>query len=287
MWSPWQKESFSEMSQLSRFRKADLKTYLDRQFLFRLLIWHMAGGAIIGIFVLFPVNEFVYYHEHSPEAESARSFVFGQLGEGLKGQAPQKTIFYGVVGAMLGVIVSLFNRVLFERTQRINRLMAELEKDLNAIIAKGEHNTLEFKSSLRWDLRQDKLNRALENSVLKTLAGYMNAEGGTLLIGVADDGQVLGLENDYQSLKKKDRDGFEQAIMGAISARMGTDLCTLVQAVFHSMEGKDVCRLITSPAPRPVYVTQDNETRFYLRTGPGTRELNIQEAIEYISNRWS
>jgi predicted HTH transcriptional regulator len=191
------------------------------------------------------------------------------------------------VGALLGVLVALFNRSLFERTQRINRLMAELEKDLNAIIAKGEHNTLEFKSSLRWDLRQDKLNKSLENSVLKTLAGYMNAEGGTLLIGVADDGEVLGLERDYQSLKKKDRDGFEQAIMGAISARIGTDLCTLVQAVFHSMEGRDVCRLIISPAPRPVYVSQDNETRFYLRTGPGTRELNIQEAIEYISSRWS
>lgn len=274
------------MSRLAKFKRTDLTAYLDRRFLLRLLIWHVTGGALIGVFVLFPVNEFVYFHEHSPEAESARSFVFGQLGDALRGLAPQKTAFYAIVGAVLGAIVAIFNRSLFERTQRINRLTAELEKDLNAIIARGEHNTLEFKSSLRWDLRQDKLNRALENSVLKTLAGYMNSQGGTLLIGVADDGEVLGLESDYQTLKKKDRDGFEQAIMGAISARMGTDLCTLVQVVFHTVGGKDVCRLITSPSPRPVYVSQDKETRFYLRAGPGTRELNIQEAIEYITSRW-
>jgi hypothetical protein len=275
------------MAKPSSVQPVGLKRYLDRAFMLRLFVWHIAGGALIGVFVLFPVNEFVYFFEHGPDADSARSFVSGQISAAMRGEAPQKTAFYAVVGAVLGGLIALFNRVLIERNRRILRLTAELEKDLNTIIAKGEHATLEFKSSLRWDLRQDKLNKTLENSVLKTLAGYMNGRGGTLLIGVDDSGQVLGLENDYQTLKRKDRDGFQQALMGAISARLGTDVCALVQVVFHSMEGRDVCRLITSSASRPVYMMQENETRFYLRTGPGTRELNIQEAIEYISNRWS
>jgi predicted HTH transcriptional regulator len=126
----------------------------------------------------------------------------------------------------------------------------------------------------------------LEAVVLKTLAGFMNGDGGTLLIGVADDGRILGLANDYQSLKKQDRDGFAQAIMTAVASKLGTELCQLTQILFHSMEGKDICRVITAPSLRPVFLKQDVQTKFYLRTGNGTRELNIQEAMEFTAHRW-
>ena len=72
--------------------------------------------------------------------------------------------------------------------------------------------------------------------ILKTLAGYMNGNGGTLLIGVADDGAIVGLEKDYKTLKKQDRDGFEQALMTAVATKIGGDACHSVQIVFHSVE---------------------------------------------------
>jgi predicted HTH transcriptional regulator len=172
------------------------------------------------------------------------------------------------------------------RLERIEQLSAALGDDLHALIARGESVNLEFKSSFRWDVRENKVNRALEAVVLKTLAGYMNGNGGTLLIGVADDGSVTGLEHDYPTLKKPDRDGFEQLLMTAIATKLGGDACHEVQMVFHSLESKDVCRVMVAPAHRPVYVKDGDAPRLYVRTGVSTRELNVQEAINYTSARW-
>ena len=84
-----------------------------------------------------------------------------------------------------------------------------IESELHELINRGESNTLEFKSTLRYDLEQQKVNKDLAKVIPKTLAGFLNAEGGMLLIGVADNGQILGLENDISSLRKKNLDYFE------------------------------------------------------------------------------
>jgi hypothetical protein len=243
-------------------------------------------GALMGVLLLHPINEFVYYFEHEPDASSWRTFVLGQLLDSLTLKTPQKTLFYAIVGAVLGLLSSVFYRALQKRTQKIQQLYAALEQDIRALIDQGESESLEFKSSLRWDRKAEKLNKALEGSVIKTLAGYMNGEGGTLLIGVADDGQVAGLKEDYESLKKPNRDGFEQVILNAVAARMGTDACGFLQVVFHRIEENDVCRVIAAPARRPVYVKNAGQPKFYLRTGVSTRELNVQEAVDYIAQRW-
>jgi hypothetical protein len=240
----------------------------------------------MGVFVLHPINEFVYYHEHNTEDISGRKFVFDQLTSSIQGKTPIKTFFYALVGASLGLLTAALYYNADKRNRRILQLSTELEKSLAALIGQGEDSLLEYKSSFRWDFKQGKTNRSLETVIMKTLAGFFNADGGTLLIGVSDDGTVVGLEHDYKTLKKKDRDGFEQALMTAISKRLGTDMCAFVHVVFHTVEGKDVCRLIATGAPRPVYLGQDGDTKFYIRTGPSTRELNIQEAIDYIKNHW-
>jgi predicted HTH transcriptional regulator len=173
------------------------------------------------------------------------------------------------------------------RLVNIDHLKNELNKDLPSIIQQGEGSHLEFKSSLRWDMVETRVNRSLEGVVLKTLAGFLNSHiGGTLLIGVADDGEIIGLEKDYQTLKKPNQDGFEQTLMTAIATNLGTDLCQFVHVLFHVIDDKEVCRLIVSPAPRPVFIDQGNVPKFFVRTGGGTRDLNIQEALDYVHSRW-
>ncbi|MCK5662308.1 MAG: ATP-binding protein, partial [Thiotrichaceae bacterium] len=201
---------------------------------------------------------------------------------------PQKTLFLAQVGAFFGVIIAFIYEMLHRRLQRINRLSSELSVDLQSLIRQGEGPLLEFKSSFRWDLEQDRVNRILETVVLKTLAGYLNSStGGTLLIGVADNGIIIGLEKDYLSLKRQDQDGYEQALITAISAQLGADLCQFVKVLFHVVDGKHVCRLIILASPRPVFLNQGKTPKFYLRTGGGTRDLNIQEAVEFIAHRWN
>lgn len=244
-------------------------------------------GALAGVFLLYPINDFVYFHEHGVEEPFAGKYVLNQLKESLKGNTPDKTKFYAWVGIVLSLLLIWIYGILHRKFQRIELLTDELERDLRATIRQGEGPLLEFKSSFRWDMDQSRTNRSLEGVVLKTLAGYMNGHsGGTLLIGVDDNGKILGLENDYQSLKRKDQDGFEQAIMTAISTQLGADLCQNVKVLFHVVDKKEVCRLIVLPASRPVFLKQGSDPRFYLRTGGGTRDLNIQEATEFIANRW-
>ena len=61
---------------------------------------------------------------------------------------------------------------------------------------------MEYESTFRWDLRQAVVSKVMETAVLKMVAAFLNSrEGGTLLVGVADDGSVLGLESDYLTLR--------------------------------------------------------------------------------------
>ena len=244
-------------------------------------------GAVAGVFLLYPINDFVYFQEHGVDEPFASKYILNQLKEALKGNTPEKTKFYAWVGIVLSLFIVWIYSILHKKFQRIEQLSDELGRDLRGIILRGEGPLLEFKSSFRWDMEQSRINRSLEGVVLKTLAGYMNGHsGGTLLIGVGDNGQIIGLENDYQSLKRKDQDGYEQAIMTAISTNLGADLCQNVKVLFHVIDNKDVCRLIVLPSSRPVFLKLGNDPRFYLRTGGGTRDLNIQEATEFIAIRW-
>ncbi len=243
-------------------------------------------GIGAGIFLLFPINEFVYYSEYQATGRPAVRFAADQLGEALRGQRPQKTVFYSAVGVVLSLGGAAIYASMVRRSEKIRQLSAALEEDVRTTIARGESANLEFKSTFRWDLRENRVNRALESVVMKTLAGYMNGQGGTLLIGVADDGSIVGLERDYSALKKPDRDGFEQVLMTVVAAKLGGDACHNVQALFHSVEAKDVCRVIVNPAHRPVYLREGETLKLYVRTGVSTRELNVQEAINYTDVRW-
>jgi hypothetical protein len=246
-------------------------------------------GALIGIFILAPSYDYISSHERAANPVSSIEYVLSQVKDMLMGRvAPNNLIvFYAEIGAMLGLLSLGLYRVLHQRLLRIEQLKLELDKDLPSIIQQGEGPLLEFKSSFRWDMAESRINRALEGVVLKTLAGFLNShEGGTLLIGIADNGEVVGLEKDYQTLKRQDQDGFEQAIMTAVSTNLGADLCSYVHVLFHVINGKEVCRLIVSPSIRPVFLNQGNTPKFYVRTGGGTRDLNIQEALGYVSGRW-
>ena len=244
-------------------------------------------GVVVGVCVLLPINEFVYFTEFHQGGRPAVSFAIGQLRQALTGNLPQKAIFYAVVGMVLSLGGAAVYASMVRRMQKIRQLSAALEGDIRQQIARGESASLEFKSTFRWDLRENRVNRALESVVMKTLSGYMNASGGTLLIGVADDGSIIGLEKDYSALKKPDRDGFEQVLMTSVASKLGGDACQFVQAVFHVVDGKDVCRTIVSPGHRPVYVRDGETPKLYVRTGVSTRELNVQEAIDYTVTRWT
>jgi len=260
---------------------------------FKLYFFAALIGALTGVLIFYPINDFIFYFEIEGKdlqknVSTAVNYAFDQLKSSLSGKTPNKTLFLAQVGAIFGLIIAFIYEMLHWRLQRINRLSRELSVNLHSLIDQGEGPLLEFKSSFRWDLELERTNRTLETAVLKTLAGYLNSSlGGTLLIGVADNGKIIGLEKDFQSLKRQDQDGYEQAIITAISVHLGADLCQFVRVLFHVIDGQQVCRLIVLASPRPVFLNQGKNPKFYLRTGGGTRDLNIQEAVEFIAHRWN
>lgn len=151
----------------------------------------------------------------------------------------------------------------------------------------GESDTLEFKSSLRWDRKEGKVNKALEKVVIKTLAGFLNNKhGGTLLVGVDDDGNAAGIEADYESLKKKDRDGFELHLRQLIGRDLGDAVAPFLTVTFHEIDGQDVCQVTIEACDHAVYVHEGAEATFFLRTGNATRALPINEAVKFVQSRW-
>ena len=246
-------------------------------------------GAVIGVVVLAPSYDYIDSKTRTDSTASSIDYMSSQLKALLQGNVFQNSmmLFYAEIGAMLGLLTIGLYSFLNKRLLRIELLKMELNKDIPFIIQQGEGPLLEFKSSFRWDLEQSCTNRQLESVVLKSLAGFLNSHhGGTLLIGGADDGRIIGLENDFKTLKKQNQDGFEQTLMTAIAANLGADLCTHISILFHVIEANAVCRLIVLPSDRPVFLNQGNAPKLFLRTGGGTRDLNIQEALEFAPIRW-
>lgn len=273
-----------------------------KRFLFLLLsIWQQKlklylitafVGALIGVFILAPSYEYIKSREPDSSPLSSAEYVFKLVSSIFKGTISNENIllivFYAEIGAILALLLLVMYKFVHKKLVYTDDLKRELDKDLPLIIKQGEGSTLEFKSSMRWDIVESRVNRALEGAVLKTIAGFLNSyNGGTLLIGVSDDGSILGLLNDYQTLKKPNSDGYEQMLMTSISEKLGGDLCSHVHILFHVLEGQHVCRVIVSPASRPVFFKQSNTPKFFVRTGGGTRDLNIQEALEYVAGRWN
>lgn len=161
------------------------------------------------------------------------------------------------------------------------------DQEIAALIAKGESNTLEFKATARWDIVQNKPNRAMEDIVVKTTAAFLNTDGGTLLIGVADDRTVLGLELDYKTFSKKDpRDAYENFLTTLLLGNFGKDTAALISIGIHELNGNDVAKVSVKPSPKPVFVKEDKYEHLYLRAGNSTRLLSTREAIEYCKMHW-
>ena len=206
--------------------------------------------------------------------------VVGSLVGGLVPGGPRPWLA-GLVAVLGTAAVLLVMERLAARRRQVRRSVQDL-------IRAGESATVEFKSSARYNRYSGKRDERLERAVAKTLAGFLNAEGGVLLIGVADDGSIAGLEDDYTLLKAGDRDRFELWLRDMMTKSIGVVATRDLRVEFDGADGHDVC-LVTAPAARrPVFVhgTEGHDATLFVRAGNTTRELDVEEALTYCADRW-
>lgn len=158
-------------------------------------------------------------------------------------------------------------------------------KTIENLLKEDESNTLELKSSVRWDYKLNRVNKDLEHSILKTIAGFSNSDGGTLLIGVSDDKKIIGLQKDYATLKRKDNDGFVQLLTKIITNNLGKNIIQNLSINILFQSGKEVCRVDILPSKDPVFVSHNGNDEFYIRAANITIPLSVKETYLYLQRR--
>jgi hypothetical protein len=160
------------------------------------------------------------------------------------------------------------------------------EATIEELIAAGESGRLEFKSSLRTETESGNVNKELTKAVVKAVAGFLNADGGTLLIGVTDEGSVFGIDGDIASLTKSSLDGFELTLRTAIATHLGAHVGPGLAISFERVEGKPIARITCPRHPSPIFFHEGDKQEFYVRDGNSTRPLPIRSAHEFIAVHW-
>ena len=201
--------------------------------------------------------------------------LFGQVGD--------VSLTFLFVGA--GIIVSA-NLLVFIQDRSDSQsygVKSEDVSDVNDLIVSGESDTVEFKSSLRTNLHTLKNDPRMEFAALKTLAAFLNTNGGTLVIGVSDDHNPVGIAVD----KFQNEDRMSLHLRNIVNSRTGPLAMSCIHASFNNFEGFRVMVIRCDPSTQPVYVDEGNDgEKFYIRTGPSTTELSISEANSYINDRF-
>ena len=157
------------------------------------------------------------------------------------------------------------------------------ESDLRKLIAKGESYKLEFKSSLRWNIKAERKGAEIEHASLKTIAAFLNSGGGTLIIGVNDEGEPVGLEPD----RFANNDKMLLHFWSLVKSSMGQDVSPFIKVNINELDGKKILKVDCKPSARPVFLDfKKYGEEFFIRVGPSSASLGISESLRYINDRF-
>ena len=224
-----------------------------------------------------------------------------------------ETTLIGITGAGVGsILVNIFNRGTSMTAPGIASALGALVGSLivlavamfiasklglrsdpvvsvTELIEQGETSAVEFKSTARWNIHTQERDDRIELVIAKTVAGFLNGEGGTLLIGVDDDGQAVGLDADLRLMKRPDNDRYQLWLTDYLEGSLGKPSLAYITIRFEPVRGTDVAVIEVRPSDRPVYLDEPKGQRtadFYVRMGNSTRKLLTDEFATYRQSRW-
>jgi len=163
------------------------------------------------------------------------------------------------------------------------------EETIRELVKLGESLSLEFKSTARWNVKEGKKDKAIEQVIVKTVAAFLNSKGGDLLIGIQDDGSVFGIEEDQRIWEsdQRNRDHYENWLTGLLLGACGKQHAPNLHISFARLDDKDVCRVTVLPSATAVYVKAENLETLYVRAGNSTHALPVKEAVAYHQQRFT
>jgi hypothetical protein len=165
-----------------------------------------------------------------------------------------------------------------------------LAQRVSALREQGENKVVEFKATGRKNQHTGEKDEKMEWEIVKALAGFANASGGTLLVGVADDGALVGVEEDLPFVVKGNLDGWNLWLTDTVSMALGKATAAEMDLKFCPSENGTVAVVDIGPAPSPVFAKRkgaDGHSAFLVRINASTQQLDGQDALAYQMHRWS
>ncbi|MBN2156486.1 MAG: putative DNA binding domain-containing protein, partial [Candidatus Lokiarchaeota archaeon] len=151
------------------------------------------------------------------------------------------------------------------------------------IIRMGESQFVEFKAALRWNIHTNAPDNRIEHSLLKTVVAFMNSDGGTLYVGVADDGEIVGIEED----RFPNDDKFLLHFGNLFNDKIGRQFTKYIDYEIVKINGKSVMKANCHRSPQPVFLKdKQRQDEFYVRHGPSSVELSMSEFNSYAKDRF-
>ena len=156
------------------------------------------------------------------------------------------------------------------------------------LLTAGESRDVEFKSTARFNKHTGTKDDRMELTIAKTVAALSNSNGGALLVGVDDDGQVLGLADDFSLMKRPDADRFELWLRDYLTRVIGAATTADLEVDFPSVSGNEICLIRVAKSSRPVFLTprKGAAPELWIRVGNSTRELPLDQAFAYAAKRF-
>jgi hypothetical protein len=220
------------------------------------------------------VNRHVWVGVMVPETD-----IMGNVGRRWKG-----------LWALGGIVVLLAGGLIFFMIRRYGRSAdtpehgfdhRNPENSIRNLIAAGEGRTIEFKSTMRLNLHTQKPGKEIELAWLKALVAFMNTDGGILLLGVSDEGVVMGLEADGFASEDKCRLHFKNLV----NQHIGAEFSKYLRLHLASLEGQQVGVVVCRRASEPAYLKTPKSEEYYIRSGPSSDALPVSKVVAYIRTR--
>ena len=160
------------------------------------------------------------------------------------------------------------------------------ERSVKDLLVEMETERVEFKSSAYFSYKPNIPEKVITEAVLKTVAGFLNSNGGTLAIGIADDGEIVGIQPDLDK-KNMDADRYVNSLTTAIGHSLGQLASTMAKIHLESVNGTQVALVRVIPSPEPIYAkVSKGDKVFFARVNNSTRILDGPDLVGYVTQRW-
>lgn len=194
---------------------------------------------------------------------------------------------------MILIMMPTYITIFVDRTAPLRRKLREINRVIRIKheVTQGdrfdldESESREYKSSFKYDYNTGNPNPNLTKIVVQSVLGFLNSNGGSLVIGISDDKKILGIENDLK-LFNDSWDKYQLAIQDTIRNHTDIPLSDFIKVKKIEKERKQLCMITMKRSPKPIYFIDGDKQELYIRDGNSTIKLQTKQAFDYITSHW-